>query len=266
MSLQLLEGLCKAEMDAIAKVSPQSSSKIVKIGAGGDKTKLIDVVAEEAAISYLSLVGFEGRLISEELGERQFGRKEYPILILDPIDGTTNAVRGIIPYSISVALSSGKCLSDIFAGLVMELPSGRTYKAVKGEGAYLNEHKISISPPTPLRHALIGIDVNVRRDKKKIEQILPLLIEAKHIRVMGTAALELCYVASGSLDLYVDNRDLLRVTDIAAPYIILKEAGASVLCLDGSDLDSPLSLSERVSLVAGSYKLCIEALSKIKRL
>ncbi|MBC7112594.1 MAG: D-fructose 1,6-bisphosphatase [Candidatus Methanomethyliales bacterium] len=266
MSLRLLEGLCKAEMEAIAKVSPQSSSKIVKIGAGGDKTKLIDLVAEEAAVSYLKLVAFEGRLISEELGERQFGNKEYPILILDPIDGTTNAVRGIIPYSISAALSYGSNLSDIFAGIVMELPTGRTYRAVRGEGAYLDDQKISVNRPAPLRHALIGIDVNVRRDRKKIEQILPLLMEAKHIRVMGTAALELCYVASGGLDLYVDNRNLLRITDIAASYIILKEAGASILRLDGSELDSPLSLSERVSLVAGNYDLCIEALSKIKRL
>ena len=266
MSLQLLEGLCRAEMEAIAKLSPQSSSRVVKIGAGGDQTKLIDIVAEEAAISYLRLVGFEGQLISEEIGEKQFGNKEYPVLILDPIDGTTNAVKGIIPYSISAALSSGRSLKDIFAGIVVEIPSGRVFKAVKGMGACLDDKRISLKNPPPLRHALIGIDVNVRRDKTKIEQILPLLLEVKHIRVMGTAALELCYVASGSLDLYVDNRELLRVTDIAAPYIILKEAGASVLSIDGSDLDIPISLSERVSLVAGNYNLCIEALSKIKRI
>ncbi|MCX8182227.1 MAG: hypothetical protein N3D12_03840 [Candidatus Methanomethyliaceae archaeon] len=265
MSLQLLEGLCREEMKAIAKLSPKSSSKIVKIGAGGDRTKLIDVVAEEAAISYLTSTGFEGKLISEELGEKQFGNKEDPILILDPIDGTTNAVRGIIPYSISAALSSGSNLKDIYAGIVMELPSGRIYKALRGGGAYLDDQKISINNTPALRHALIGIDVNVRRDKTKIEQVLPLLKEAKQIRVMGTAALELCYVASGGLDLYFDNRGLLRVTDIAASYIILKEAGASILRLDGSYLDSPLSLSERVSLVAGNYNLCIEALSKIKR-
>lgn len=266
MSLQLLEGLCRAEMEAIAKLSPQSSSKFVKIGAGGDRTKLIDIVAEEAAISYLTLAGFEGKLVSEELGEKQFGSKEYPILILDPIDGTTNAVRGIIPYSISAALSLGRNLKDIFAGIVMELPSGRVYKAVRGKGAYLDDRRIFVNNPPPLKNALIGIDVNVRRDNTKIAQILPLLLEVKHIRVMGTAALELCYVASGGLDLYVDNRGLLRVTDIAASYIILKEAGASLLRLDGSELDSPLSLSERVSLVAGNYNLCVEALSKLKRI
>ncbi|MEM2128252.1 MAG: inositol monophosphatase family protein [Candidatus Methanomethyliaceae archaeon] len=252
-------------MEALSKVSPQSSSKIVKIGAGGDRTKLIDIVAEEAAISYLTEVGFEGKLISEELGEKCFGGKEFPILILDPIDGTTNAVRGIVPYSISVALSSGHTLSNVFAGMVVEMPSGRIYRAQKGEGAYLNNQRIFIKRPPSIRQALIGIDVNVRRDKTKIEQILPIIVEAKHIRVMGTAALELCYVASGGLDLYIDNRGLLRVTDIAASYIILREAGASVLRLDGMDLDSPLTLSERVSLLAGNYNLCMEALSKIKR-
>lgn len=266
MSLQLLEGLCKAEIEAISKVPLRSSSKIVKIGAGGDQTKLIDMVAEEAAVSYLRLTGFEGKLISEELGEKRFGSKEYPVLILDPIDGTTNAVRGIIPYSISAALSHGRNLSDICAGIVVELPSRRVYEAIKGDGAYLNGRRIFTSKPSALRHALIGIDVNVRRDKTKIEQILPLILEAKLVRVMGTAALELCYVASGGFDLYIDNRGLLRVTDIAAPYIILKEAGASILRLDGTPLDSQLSLSERLSLVAGDYNLCIEALSKIKKL
>ncbi|MGC8937117.1 MAG: inositol monophosphatase family protein [Candidatus Methanomethylicaceae archaeon] len=266
MSLQLLEGLCKAEMDAISKISPQSSLEVIKIGAGGDQSKLIDLVAEEAAISFLRAAGFEGRLISEEIGEKRFGNKDYPILLLDPIDGTTNAVRGMIPYSISAALSSGEALSSVFASTVVELPSGRVYNAVKGGGAYLNGRRISINNPPPIRYAIIGVDINVRRDRTKIDQILPILSEVKNIRVMGTAALELCYVASGGLDLYIDNRGLLRVTDIAASYLILKEAGASILRLDGSELDAPLNLSERISLLAGHYNLCIEALSKIKRL
>lgn len=265
MTLQLLEGICKAEIDAISKVSPKCSSKSIKIGAGGDRTKLIDLVAEEAALSFLRSVGFEGKLISEELGEKKFGDKDYPTLILDPIDGTTNAIRGIIPYSISAAISSGSKLSDICAGLVMELPSKRTFRALKGKGAYLNDRQILLPRPPHLRSALIGMDMNIRGDKKKLEEILPLLLEVKHIRNMGSAALELCYVASGALDLYIDNRGLLRITDIAASYIILKEAGASVMSLDGSELDCPLDLFERISLVAGNYNLCIEALSKLKR-
>lgn len=223
-------------------------------------------MAEEAALSYLEAAGFQGRVLSEEIGEKTFGGKDFPILVLDPIDGTTNAVRGIIPYSISVALSSGEHLSDIYCGVVMELPSMRTYKAVKSKGAFLEDRQIRLSHPPPLKYALVGMDMNVRGDRRKLEELMPLCLAVKHIRNMGSASLELCYVASGGLDLYIDNRGLLRTTDIAASYLILKEAGASVLCLDGSDLDSFLNLSERISLVAGNYNLCIEALSKLKRL
>ncbi|MGQ9759510.1 MAG: inositol monophosphatase family protein [Candidatus Methanomethylicaceae archaeon] len=266
MSLELIEGLCRAEVEAISKISPQSFSKVVKVGAGGDRTRLIDMIAEEAALSYLESIRFEGCVLSEEIGKKRFGSKELPILILDPIDGTTNAVRGIIPYSISAALSSGRKLSDIYCGMVMELPSKRTYKAVKGKGAYLDGRHIRLNHPPPLRYALIGMPMNVRGERRKLEELFSLCLAVKHIRNMGSASLELCYVASGGLDLYIDNRELLRITDIAASYLILKEARASVMRLDGSDLDSPLDLSERISLVAGHHNLCIEALSKLKTL
>lgn len=265
MSVAILKGICSSEVNALSRLSDHLSDKIVKEGAGGDYTKMIDLVAEEAAISYLESIGFEGRLLSEEFGEKRFGSLDYPIIVLDPVDGTTNAIHGISFYSISVAASSGPFLSSVYAGAVMELHSGRLFSGKRGTGAYLDDKKLCVKQVSTLKEALVGVDLNVKGNEPKIAEILPLCLYARHIRNMGSAALELCYVASNALDLYADNRDLLRVTDIAAAYIILKEAGGSMLNMKGAKLDCSLNLSERISLVAGAQKACKEALSIIKK-
>jgi myo-inositol-1(or 4)-monophosphatase len=129
----------------------------------------------------------------------------------------------------------------------------------------LDGARIVTPPPPPLKDSLIGVDLNVLGDRRKLEAITPLVLGAKHIRNMGSAALELCLVATGGLDLYADNRDLLRVTDISASCLILKEAGASVMGMDGSPLDCTIDLAKRVSLIAGAEKICTEALAIMKR-
>ena len=238
---------------------------MIRIGAGGDYTKMIDMVAEEAAISFLKSSDFQGRLLSEEVGELQFGSEEYPLIVLDPVDGTTNATRGISFYAISAAIAGGPNISDIYAGAVMELPSGRLFTAERGRGASLEGEKIHVGCGEELSQCLIGVDINVHGDKRKMDAIVPLCLHVKHVRNMGSAALELCYVASGALDLYADNRGLLRTTDLAAAYIILLEAGGTFFDLEGNALECRLNLKERISLVAGSARLSREALSLIKK-
>jgi myo-inositol-1(or 4)-monophosphatase len=265
MTMDLIVGTCNAIARAVSRLSLAESGKVLQRGAGGDFTKMIDLVAEEAAVTHLQESGFRGTLVSEELGRRQFGSELLPILILDPVDGTTNAVRGMNFYAISMAASRGPRLADVFAGVVMELPTKRTFTAEKGKGAALDAARIAMPSPPPLKDSLIGVDLNVQGDRRKLDEIIPLVLGAKHIRNMGSAALELCLVACGGLDLYVDNRGLLRVTDIAASCLILKEAGALVLDLEGSPLDCPIDLSERISLIAGAKKICAEALAIIRR-
>jgi myo-inositol-1(or 4)-monophosphatase len=264
MELELLKGLCQAEYAAISRLSPAAYREVIRIGAGGDQTKMIDQVAEQAAIAFLESKGFKGRLLSEELGEKGFGAQDYPLIVLDPIDGTTNASRGISFYSISAAISSGPRLSDVYAGTVMELPSKRVFSAERGGGAYLDNNKIAVKELQSLHEGIIGIDLNVMGNRQKLGEMIPLCLHVRHMRNMGSAALEMCYVAFGGLDMYADNRGLLRVTDIAASHIVLKEAGATVLNLKGEPLDCELNLKERVSLVAGPMKTCQEALRIMK--
>ncbi len=265
MALRLLQGICDAERKAISALPQETAAQVLRKGASGDYTKVIDSTAEAAAVAHLEGASFSGRLVSEELGERRFGADDYPLIVLDPIDGTTNATRGISFYSISAAIADGPMMSDIYAGAVLELPSGRLFSAERGRGASLDGRPIRVNKPAPFASALIGVDLNVMGDREKFREMSELCVAVKHVRNMGSAALELSYVASGALDLYADNRSRLRVTDIAAAFIILKEAGGSILDLAGNALDCPLDLKQRVSLVAGSSNTCAKALSIIKR-
>lgn len=265
MALNLLTCICAAERDAISALPPETAAQVLRKGASGDYTKVIDSTAEAAAVAHLEGAGFRGRLVSEELGERRFGADDYPLVVLDPIDGTTNATRGISFYSISVAIADGPMLSDVYAGAVLELPSGRLFTAERGRGALLDGRRIRVNGASPLGSALIGVDLNVMGNREKFMEMAALCVAAKHVRNMGSAAIELSYVASGALDLYADNRGKLRVTDIAAALLILKEAGGTVLDLSGKALDCPLDLKQRVSLVAGHSGACAEALSVIRK-
>ncbi|MGF3499003.1 MAG: inositol monophosphatase family protein [Candidatus Methanosuratincola sp.] len=269
MSLDLLKGICRSEFSAIsgfsARSPPSSLREVVRRGASSDLTKRIDKVAEDAAVSYLDCAGFRGSLLSEELGVRRFGGEAYPLVVLDPVDGTTNATRGIALYSISAAIARGPRLSDVEAAVVMEIPSRRIFWAERGSGAFLDGVPIRVNDGAELHRSLAGLDFNVRGDRQKVYEVLPVLLSVKHIRNLGSAALGLCYTACGALDFYLDNRSLLRVTDIAASVLILREAGAKVLDLEGNDLDCPLDLVERVELIAGCEKVCREVISLIKR-
>ncbi|MDW7970512.1 MAG: inositol monophosphatase family protein, partial [Nitrososphaerota archaeon] len=123
--------------------------------------------------------------------------------------------------------------------------------------------EIQVGNINSLKRAIVGMDV--KAGGKFVKSMLPILYKAKLIRILGSAALELCYVASGALDLYIDIRDLLRITDIAAAYIILKESGANILNSEGYDLDCPIDLKRRISIIAGNKILCEEVISLIKR-
>lgn len=213
-------------------------------GAGGDMSRRIDLIAEKTVIDLVRKRGVDATIIGEECGRIE-GRKGY--IIMDAIDGTTNAVRGIPFYCCSLAYATDFRLSTVTDAAIIDLARDDLYYASKGRGAFLNGRRIAArkeSPPDPT----IGINVSGVKPAV-VERLAPIIADADHTRQFGANALEMCFIARGFLDAYVDLRGKIRPTDIAAGYLIAKEAGAKVYSDDGSDLESDLDVKTRLSYV-----------------
>ncbi len=235
-------------------------------GAGGDQMKLVDLVAEKAIIEVLMECSLSFTLVSEESGTVEYGNtpKECYVTI-DPIDGTTNLVHGLPFYASSIAVSSGPALSKVHTGLVTDLCHDVIYTAQEWRGAFRNGKRIASSATVSLEEAVIGLDLNTYKVKEIAPQLTDLIQATKHIRHFGANALELCYVADSSTDAFVDIRGKLRVTDVAAGFLILKEAGGTITTPEGQAVDVKLDPKQTLKFIAaGNTRISKTILSLVK--
>ena len=226
--------------------------RVVSIGASGSPTEEVDRVAEAQVLSFLEQEKLDWNLLSEELGYVERGGDR--VLALDPIDGSYNVLCGLPLGTVSLALGT-KSLADVNVAVVHDIMSGKTYWASKGGGAYYEGRRITT------RSWRRGADLFfLNLNHNSSDKARALTSRARRTRSLGCASLEMSLVARGSGDLYFSESRMqqanLRVTDIAAALLILREAGGDALSTDGSPLDLPLSLKERTSVLAwGSREL-----------
>ena len=235
-------------------------------GAGGDAMKPMDLAAEKAIVETLNRHGVSFTLISEESGVKKFGDSaEECFVTADPVDGSTNFMHGLPFYACSVAVSDKPWLKDVYAGMVADLFHDVTYTAFKGKGAFRDGKKIEPSKAASLDDALIGLDLNTYKVKEVAPRVTDLIQKTKHIRHFGANALELCYVADGSTDAFVDLRGKLRSTDVAAAFLIIKEAGGTVTSPDNRAVNIDLDPKRTLSFVAsGNRQIHEKILSLVK--
>ncbi|MEM2106092.1 MAG: inositol monophosphatase family protein [Candidatus Bathyarchaeia archaeon] len=223
------------------------------IGAGGDEIKLVDLTAENAIINTIKKHNVSFTLISEESGIKEYGQNPTQNYVTaDPIDGSTNLTRGIPFYATSIAVSTEPTLNTIHTALVADLLHSVTYTAEKGKGAKRNGETIKPSKTVSIEKAVIGLDLNTYKVKEIIPQITALTEKTKHIRHLGANALELCYVADGKTDAFIDIRGKLRTTDMAAAHLITKEAGATITTPEGKPLNAKLDPKQTVAFIASA--------------
>jgi len=247
---ELLE-LAREAAEAISKrVKREQMGKFgeeVAMGADGTPTLYIDRIAEEIA---MDIIGEEANILSEEIGFVDNGA-DYTF-ILDPIDGTRNAVHGIPFYCVSIAIGKRHGNTDVTEyGIVKNIPSGDVYEAFRGGGAYLNGKNLEVD-----RHyedKIFVLTLGESGNEKTWGKV-----RMHTVRAMGAAALEMCLVASGAAHAYFMPKELLRVTDIAAGCLIVREAGGEVYNADGEILKVPYSLEVRSSVLAVSEKKIME--------
>lgn len=221
----------------------------IGIGADGSVTKYIDKIAEDVALNFLEKSKLKVNLLSEEIGFVDLGA-DYTF-VLDPVDGTRNAFRGIPFYSVSLAIGKSK-MSDIEYGIVKNIPTGDIFTATKGYGAFLNKKRIGV-PEVPDKELFSSLALGKNFNKLTIS-----LAKKEKVRSLGSASLEMCMVAIGALDFYVVGKEYLRVVDIAASTLILSEAGGIVRNIFGEELDLPFNLDERTSVVAACSEELIQ--------
>lgn len=227
------------------------AGEVVGSGFGGDKTKFIDAVAEETAVNYLERNRVSCIFIGEECGVKRIGSQPSFYLIVDGVDGTNNAVRGIKFASASIAMSPTGNLGDVEAAVVIDLYDGRVFSAERGRGAKCNGQPIKPSNTISLKDAIVSVDVS--RSVESVRKTAPIMERVKGLRALGSASLEICHVACGLLDAYVDLRGILRTVDFAAGMLIVKEAGGVFLQPKGESLPNvPLTEVKRFSVVASA--------------
>ena len=215
-------------------------------GADGTPTTSIDKVAEDVIVSYVEEKDLPFNILSEEIGYVDRGAEET--LVVDPIDGTNNAVMGLPFFSVSLAIGT-QSLMDVRMGLVRNLVTGTSYYSEKGKGAFkdgLLIHSRDFRPDSSLFLIYMG--------KYASYETMRVVKSFERGRSIGCASLEMCMVAEGMVDGYYMNCEKhdksIRVVDIAASALILREAGGELLDLSGRPLDMPFNLEVRSNFAA----------------
>lgn len=206
-------------------------------GAAGDTTLFIDRALENIVLKEAERAG-NIRLISEELGVRDFGRPQAAIVV-DPLDGSANAEFGIGFYSVSYALGPPEPrLGDIEIGYVRNLVSGDEYWAVNGKGAFRNGKRIRTQKDAGLRMLLMEMSPG---PVKAFDSARRIVEKAGKVRCLGSLALDMCLVASGAASALADLRGgMVRPLDISAGKLVLEEAGGIVTDGQGRAVDELL--------------------------
>ncbi len=245
--LETLSGIADAVEEAVAGIPSLEKGCCLGLGADGTETSQIDKVAENAVLDAIARRGLPFNVLSEEIGFVDNGADE--VLILDPIDGTTNALAGVPFYAISLAVGRGS-LTGVHTAYLRNPVTGDVYTAEKGRGAYKNGCRLRVRGDADLDRLLLSVYLGNGAHTDNFS-----LVKRTHSsRSYGCASLEMALVAEGSTDGYVMNSErytrAIRVVDIAASCLILREAGGEALDLEGNPLEMPLDLGFRANLIA----------------
>lgn len=225
------------------------------MGADGTPMKAVDEAAEKAAIEHIqdetdmNILTEESGAVAGDKGEER-GEEEGTI-IMDPIDGTSNASMGIPFYCISLAYTPSG-FSNISLAYIKNIPTGKEYHAIKGHGSYVDGKKMS--PELREERGESDWNFSVYMGKKAADGNSRIASIPRRTRTLGSAALEISMVAEGIFDLYYlrtpERKRSLRPMDIAAATLILREAGGEVYDGEMKPIDMDLGPKQRKDVIA----------------
>lgn len=235
-----------------------------EVGAGGDRTLEVDRAAENVVFSRLEALAGAGErfsVLSEEAGLRGFGA-ELPLVLVDPVDGSLNAKQGVPFFGVMLAVVDGPAIDDTVAGYVLNLNNGEAWSAARGQGARRDGRPLQAIPrQDPGRIQILGLESSPRA----ISVAKPLIERAAKLRILGSMALSIAHTAAGGFDVFCAPVPV-RVFDMAASLLLLRETGGVATDLDGSPVGGlSVSLESRTTLLcATSGELHAEALAALR--
>ncbi|MDX8513867.1 inositol monophosphatase family protein [Mesorhizobium captivum] len=229
----------------------------VSMKGPGDYVSQADRKAEEIVFAELSKARPGYAFLMEERGavEGEDGQHRW---IVDPLDGTTNFLHGIPIFSVSIALERQ---GQIVAGVVYNPAMDELYTAERGGGAFMNDRRLRVAGRTKLTDAVIGCGVpHLGRGQHGnfLIELRNVMAEVSGVRRLGSAALDLAYVAAGRMDGFWETG--LSAWDIAAGTLLIREAGGFV-----SDMDGGQDMLEAGSIVAGNELIQRALLKTVKK-
>jgi myo-inositol-1(or 4)-monophosphatase len=250
---------CRAAAADVRRVLEELPTRVerepvAKTGEGGDDTTAIDAAAEEVVVARLAATGESFTLVSEELGEATYGSGGPWRVVVDPIDGSLNAKRGVPFFSLSIAVADGPAMGDVVFGYVHDFGTGEEWTATRGGGAFLDGRPLGAVRPKE-RIELLSFEATTTAEVA--ERAAAVVGTAQRLRIMGSLALSLCHLAAGRVD-GVCSLKPARSVDIAAGQLLVRECGLAIdLFEDPPFAAAPLDLLGRSRVVAaGTDELC----------
>jgi myo-inositol-1(or 4)-monophosphatase len=253
-------GVCRratAGLREVMESHPTTADRAVEagVGEGGDRTLVIDRAAEDVVFGELDALhgaGHRFTAVSEERGNVDFGDPAV-LVVVDPIDGSLNAKRGVTHHALSVAVADGTTMADVVFGYVYDLGAAEEWWAVRGDGAFLDGARLELGEERRNRDGMLEIVGIESADPRWVAAAADDLRRTTHrLRALGSIALSLCQVASGRFDAMVSLRRC-RAFDAAAAQLIVREAGGEVaFCAFDDPLGAPLDLEPRSPVIAAA--------------
>ncbi|HEY8192638.1 MAG TPA: inositol monophosphatase [Gaiellaceae bacterium] len=261
--LEVCRGAAADVGEALAELPTRVEREpVLATGVGGDETTVVDDAAERAVVARLEELhrgGTEFTLVSEELGERAFGTSETRVVV-DPIDGSVNAKRGLRNFCLSIAVAEGATMGDVVFGFVHDFGTGEEWTATRGQGAQLDGRPLGgVGPKDTVE--ILAMEGTLAASVADHAEALTGF--AQRFRITGSLALSLCQLAAGRIDACCSLREA-RAVDTAAAQLLVTEVGLSIGYADAGPWEmSPLDTAHRSLVVAAATDELRDRLAEI---
>jgi len=268
-------GACRRAAEGLRDVlaeHPTSRERVIetgKRGKGGDCTLVIDAEAEDAVFGELERLHADGArftAVSEERGYVDFGAAGAPpLVVIDPIDGSMNAKRGLTHHALSIAVADGPTMADVAFGYVYDLGPGEEWRATRGLGAFLNDEPLANPQPERRKRdgrlELVAIE---SADPRWLADSSDALVRVTgRLRAIGSIAVSMCQVAATRVDGMASLWNS-RAVDAAAAQLVVRESGGYVAFTAMDEpLGAPLDLEPRSPVVAARTERALAELATL---